>query len=121
MIYNLGNYRYKKGKIYKKVFWFIFKCIDKGPYPYMTGVKKVNNLCNITEITRDYSMLEHIVPYEGLSGNFLVNFKKDDGHFGNDPMPATITPEKGRLYVHWDNGRSACCDCTIINVFRLKE
>lgn len=48
-MYNLGNYRYKNLGIYKKVFWFIYKCIDKGPYSYLQGVKRVNELCGIIE------------------------------------------------------------------------
>lgn len=44
--YNLGNYRSKNGRIYKKVWWFIYKCIDKGPYNFMGGVRKVNDLCD---------------------------------------------------------------------------
>ena len=47
MLYNLGNYRYNRGKIYKQVFWFIYKCIDNGLYTYLQGVKKVNTLCNV--------------------------------------------------------------------------
>jgi hypothetical protein len=49
MIYNLGRYRYDRGKIYKKVWWFIFKCIDKGPYCYLEGVKIVNKRWAIDE------------------------------------------------------------------------
>ena len=47
MVYNLGRYRYKNCKIYEKVWWFIFKCIDKGPYQYMEGVRIVNNHCKV--------------------------------------------------------------------------
>jgi len=48
MRYNLGNYRYdSNGKIYKKVWWFIYKCIDKGPYNYLQGVKVVNEKCHL--------------------------------------------------------------------------
>jgi hypothetical protein len=49
MRYNLGRYRYDRGKIYKKVWWFIFKCIDKGPYCYLEGVKIVNKRWAIDE------------------------------------------------------------------------
>ncbi len=44
--YNLGRYRWKRSKIYEQVWWFIYKCIDKGPYTYMQGVRKVNGLCD---------------------------------------------------------------------------
>jgi len=46
VVYNLGNYRSHRGKIYKKVWWFIYKCIDKGPYDFMEGVRIVNGLCD---------------------------------------------------------------------------
>ena len=46
MVYNLCNYRYKNGKIYQKVWWFIYRCIDSGPYTYLEGVKQVNAHCN---------------------------------------------------------------------------
>lgn len=52
MLYNLGNYRYSKGKIYKQVWWFIYKCIDLGPYSYLTGVDIVNTLGDTTVATR---------------------------------------------------------------------
>lgn len=42
--YNLKNYRFNNGKIYKRLWWFIYKCIDKGPYKYLDGVKEVNKL-----------------------------------------------------------------------------
>jgi hypothetical protein len=42
MVYNLGCYRYKNGKIYEQVWWFIYKCIDRGPYTYLDGVRQVN-------------------------------------------------------------------------------
>ena len=54
MIYNLGDYRFKNGKIYHKRWWFIFKCIDKGPYTYLEGVKQVNTHC--ARIQREYSL-----------------------------------------------------------------
>jgi hypothetical protein len=44
LVYNVGNYRSHRGKIYKKVWWFIYKCIDKGPYSFMEGVRIVNDL-----------------------------------------------------------------------------
>ena len=47
MRYNLGNYRYDNGKIYKKVWWFFYKCIDHGPYDYLRGTCIVNKLCNV--------------------------------------------------------------------------
>lgn len=46
MTYNLGNYRSKKGKIYRKLWWFIYVCIDKGPYTFLGGVRIVNGLCD---------------------------------------------------------------------------
>ena len=49
MPYNLGDYRYNKGKIYQQVFWFWYTCIDSGPYTYMQGVREVNELCGIVE------------------------------------------------------------------------
>lgn len=49
MIYNLGNYRYKNFKLYKRIWRFFYKCIDKGPYNYQEGVRKVNELCGIVE------------------------------------------------------------------------
>lgn len=44
MTYNLGIYRSRNGKIYKKWWWFIYICIDKGPYSFLDGVKEVNRL-----------------------------------------------------------------------------
>ena len=44
MQYNLGNYRYDEGKVYKRVWWFIFKKIQDCPQGYMAGVRIVNNL-----------------------------------------------------------------------------
>lgn len=44
MQYNVGNYRYDKGNIYKRVWWFIYKHIEKGTFTYMQGVRKVNRL-----------------------------------------------------------------------------
>lgn len=49
MKYNVGNYRYNNGKIYKQVWWFLFKCIDEGPYNWKEGVKRVNFLAGIRE------------------------------------------------------------------------
>jgi hypothetical protein len=46
MTYNLGNYRSKKGKIYRRWWWFIYICINKGPYSYLGGVRMVNKLCD---------------------------------------------------------------------------
>lgn len=48
MLYNLGNYRYSKGKIYKQVWWFIYRCVDHGPYTYLNGVRIVNTLGGTT-------------------------------------------------------------------------
>ena len=53
MRYNLGPYRYESGKIYKKVWWFIYKCIDKGPYNYLQGVRIVNNQCHIDQYVKN--------------------------------------------------------------------
>ena len=47
MMYNLGDYRYNKGKIYQRVWWIFFRCIDRGPYSYMEGVRKVNKLARV--------------------------------------------------------------------------
>ena len=121
MIYNLGKYRYKDCKIYKQVWGFIYRCIDQGPLPYMTGVKRVNSLCGIKGANKDYSMLERIADHNSLNGSFLVNFKKPEGFFGNDPLPATVRPYRGKLLVKWSNGWEAQCDCTAFNVFKLKE
>lgn len=44
MPYDLGKYRYDKGKIYKQVLWFIYKCIDKGPYTHREGMNIVDSL-----------------------------------------------------------------------------
>ena len=50
MVYNLGKYRYKNGKIYKKIFLLFYKRIDnKEYYPRIIGIKKVNALCHIYE------------------------------------------------------------------------
>jgi len=49
MVYNLGNFRYKNGKIYKKVWWFIYRCWDSDHCGYLDGVRKVNKLCGIEE------------------------------------------------------------------------
>jgi len=43
MDYNLGRYKYRSGKVYRKKLLFYF-CIDKGPYPYKEGVRQVNKL-----------------------------------------------------------------------------
>ena len=47
MQYNVGRYRYDKGNIYKQVWWFIYKRIEKGNYTYMQGVRKVNKLAGV--------------------------------------------------------------------------
>ena len=106
MRYNLGDYRYDKSKIYRKCLWFIFECIDQGPYTYAEGVKVVNGLCGIVE--------EPIVPtqlplYEidlTTKGDFLVHFKDNNYSKANDPMPAFIEPygDHERVLVTWDNG-----------------
>ena len=49
MIYNLGEYRYKAGKIYRKTFLCFYKCIDRGPYGFMEGIRRVNRLCGVEE------------------------------------------------------------------------
>ena len=49
MVYNLGNFRYKNGKIYKKVWWIFFRCVDTNHCSYLNGVRKVNRLCGIWE------------------------------------------------------------------------
>jgi hypothetical protein len=49
MVYNLGRYRYKKGKIYQRVWLFFYKCIDRGPYDYLKGVKKVHFHCMLEQ------------------------------------------------------------------------
>lgn len=46
MTYNLGNYRSKNGKIYRRWWWFIFICIDEGPYSFLGEVSEVNRLCD---------------------------------------------------------------------------
>ena len=57
MVYNLGKYRYKNFKIYKQVWLFFYKCIDKGPYVYIVGVNKVNALCDICETEKTFIKL----------------------------------------------------------------
>lgn len=47
MTYNLGNYRSKNGKIYRKLWWFIYVRIDDGPYSFLGGVREVNRLCDV--------------------------------------------------------------------------
>ena len=49
MVYNLGNYRYKNFQIYKQIWWCFYKCIDKKPYSWKMGVRKINELCGIKE------------------------------------------------------------------------
>jgi hypothetical protein len=44
MIYNLGNYRYKNGSIYRKVWWIFYKRIIQSNFNYLKGVRIVNNL-----------------------------------------------------------------------------
>ena len=75
MIYNLKNYRYKNFKLYKRIWGFLYKCIDKGPYGYMVGVRKINELCGIDEKV-DCSQLTLLPINNEISGKFLVNFKK---------------------------------------------
>lgn len=128
MQYNLGKYKYEDYAIHEKRWSFLFfsywHCIDKGPYPYMMGVKKVNALCGIKDKKQDYSMLRRIVTNNDLSGTYLVNFRRPEGFFGNDPLPATIKPYRGKyegLEVSWLNGFTSCGDHTMLNVFELKE
>lgn len=49
MTYNLGDYRYKNGKIYQRVWWIFFRCIDEGPHSYMEGVRLVNVAAGVEE------------------------------------------------------------------------
>ena len=49
MRYNLGDFRYDNGRIYKRIWWFIYLCVNKGPYSHKEGVRKVNELCEIFE------------------------------------------------------------------------
>jgi len=44
--YNLGRYRAYKGRIYRQIWWFIYKCIDKGPYGFLEGIARVNDLAS---------------------------------------------------------------------------
>ena len=45
-VYTLRNYRFKNGKIYHKR-WFMYKCIDKGPYTDVEGIKQVYTHCSL--------------------------------------------------------------------------
>lgn len=49
MTYNLGEYRYRDGRIYRKRWLFFWKCIDEGLYRWKEGVRKVNRLCGVYE------------------------------------------------------------------------
>lgn len=49
MIYNLSNYRYKNGCIYKQWFLFIYLKIEDNSLSYMEGVRRVNYLAGIKE------------------------------------------------------------------------
>ncbi len=126
MKYNLCDYRYSNGKIYKRWWWFIFDCIDNGPHTYMEGVKIINNLCglkdDIIELQDDISPhLELCVVDEYIEGVFLVNFKCRHYCFDNDPMPAYVEPygDKRRLLVTWENGWDCIATPEKFNVYKI--
>ena len=119
MIYNLGKYRWKNFRIYKQVWWLFYKCIDKGPYSFEVGVRKVNDLCGVEREKVDYSRLVLFPISNETSGRFLTNFKKDTYNFHpNDPLPAEIKPYKNVLTIQWDNGRSCVINASHINIYK---
>ena len=136
MAYILGDYKYTNGMIYKRVWWFIFECIDIGPHNYKSGVKEVNRLYNNTYKSKaegvnklcrdilevyDWSHLQKINATNNTSGKYRVNFKEPEDFFGNDPLPATVTPYKGRLNIYWENGWDCLIDVSHVNIYELME
>lgn len=55
-----------------------------------------------------------------MSETILANFKKPERFFGNDMLPATMTPHKGRVYVKWDNGHSCTIDKKLLNIKHIR-
>jgi hypothetical protein len=111
MTYKLNDYKYKNGKIYKKILWVFYKCIDKGPYGYDVGVRKINQLCGINEEV-DKSKLKRVPYNEVTNGRYLICFVNGDNFFLNDPLPATLTFKKEErskqdslVNVEWENGK----------------
>ena len=120
MVYNLGDYRYKNFEIYKRTWWCFYKCIDKGPYSRMIGIRKVNELCGIKEKPANPPNRSSISPNNQMIGKFLVKFKNPESFFLNDPLPATIEPYKNRLYIQWDNFRQCVIDASKVDVYELE-
>ena len=54
-------------------------------------------------------------------GDYLVNFKKPEHYFGNDPLPAHIIPcgPKNRIDIKWNNGYSARMDRKHVNIWTI--
>ncbi len=120
MTYNLGNYKYYKFKLYKKIFWFIYKCIDKGPYSYLVGVRKVNKLCGINEEV-DINKFTKIA-YTPDKSRYIINFKDNfqDSYFLNDPLPATVKSCKNNIIsIVWDNGYRCKLHTKYFNFFNI--
>lgn len=42
--YNLGKFRAHNSKIYQEIEQSFYICIDDGPYSFIDGIRKVNNL-----------------------------------------------------------------------------
>ena len=123
LIYRFGKYMYKNRSVYEKIWWIFYKKIIPGPFSYRQGVIKINELNGIVEELPDYSSLIPLDPERltnDLKGEFLVNFKKSDVFFGNDPLPAKINPYRGHLNVKWENGMFAATHITNLNVWELK-
>ena len=124
--YNLGNYRFKNYKIYKKVWWIFYKCIS-GYKTYNTyfGVKEVKKLCGIVEEKPDYSHLERLFNPLRVEGKYLVNFKEDAYPIfhGNAPLPALITKRRfinsQRLEVVWENGWTVVIHPSHLNIYKI--
>ena len=117
--YRLGDYVYKDFQIYKRVFGVFYSKVSNTLYSYQVAAREMHKLNGI-KIDVDTSNLKRVEATNLTCGRFLVNFKKEDDYYLNDPLPAFIAPHRGRVNVMWDNGHSGIIDIKHLNVFELE-
>ena len=117
--YRLGGCVYKDFQIYKRVFGVFYSKVSSTLYSYQVAAREMQKLNGI-KIDVDTSNLKKVEATNLTCGRFLVNFKKEDSYYLNDPLPALIAPHRGRVNVMWDNGHSGIIDIKHLNVFELE-